>query len=428
MTIILWLFGLFFACLLIATPIAFSIGISSLIVTLFSEQLPPTFLISKVFAGIDSFPFMAIPFFILAGDLMNEGGLTERIVGLAEALVGHIKGGLAHVTVVSSMVFAGVSGSSVADCAAIGSLLIPSMKKNGYDADFAVSLTASAATIGPIIPPSIIFILYGSLAQVSVGQMFLGGFVPGVIMGLSLMGLSLFYASRRGFKAGGSFSLGRLGRAFLHSFWALLAPLIIVGGIVGGITTPTEAGVIAVVYAMVLGFFVFRTLTLRRLRAVFVSSAATTTIVMLILAFANVFGALLTRAQFQALALGFLQSLTSDRMGQLFVIMVFLFILGFFVDVTPILVMFSAPLAKIGTALGFDPIHFGVVICLTTLIGAVTPPVGSLLFVGCSIGKIPLSKVIFTVWPFAFTLLGVAVLLALFPPLVTFVPRLFFPQ
>jgi tripartite ATP-independent transporter DctM subunit len=423
----LLLFGLFLALLAIEMPVAFAIGVSSSAVVLLSERLPPTFIVSKIFAGMDSFPLMAIPFYILAGNLMSAGGLTVRIVEFANALVGHLRGGLAHVSVVSAAIFSGVSGSATADTAAIGSIMIPAMKQRGYHADFSVSLVAAACTMGPIIPPSILFIVYGSLAQVSIGQLFLAGFLPGALMAGMLMAFAYAIARRRGYqRAHARFSAARAWQTLAGAGWALLVPVIIIGGIVGGLFTPTEAGVIAVVYALVVSMAVQRTIRVADLPRLFVDSALMTSIVMLILGPATVFGSLLIRARFPEQVLTLLGGVTSDATLSVFVMLGFILALGFFVDVMVMIIMFAQAFALVAARLGYDPVHFGVVFTLAATIGGITPPVGSLLFVACTIGRIGLTEGSRAIWPFVLALVIVTAVLVLYPPLTTVVPRLFF--
>jgi C4-dicarboxylate transporter DctM subunit len=415
-------FGVFLA---LGMPIVFGIGAASLVALLVNGQIPFSILITKIFGGMDSFPLMAIPFFVLAGEIMNRSGITERIVEFSNDLVGYLRGGLAHVNIVANMILAGVSGSCVADCSATGTLLIPAMVKKGYPVEFSVCLTACASTMGPIIPPSILMILYGSMTGVSIGALFLGGVIPGVLIGLSLMILTVILCRRGGFGApmeGGS--LRHLKVSFRRAVWALLVPVIILGGILSGAFTATEAGIVAVVYSLIVGLFVLRTLKPNQLLGILVDSTVTAGMVMLIIGVASVFGYLLTRWHFQDIILSFLQSLSRQPGVIVAEIMVFLIVLGGFVDVTPMLIMFGPALAGIGAKLGYDPVHFGVVMVLTALIGAVTPPVATLLFVSCGIAKIPLSRIFWPVWIFVLPLVGVAFLIAHVPPLVTAIPRM----
>ena len=422
---------LFFTFMFMGIPIAFTIGASALGVIVTEGRLPVVIVISKIFAGMDSFPLMAIPFFVLTGTLANVSGLTERIIALANAVVGHrIRAGLAHVNIVASMIFGGISGSVVADSSALGSILIPGMTKAGFHKDYSVAVTATSSTIGALIPPSIVMVIYGFQAEQSIGRLFLGGAVPGFLVGLSLMVVAHVVAVRRGYRfvteSTGKSYLREIWEALRHGYLALVIPLIVIGGIVGGFVTPTEAGVVAAACVFLIGGVVYRTLNWRLIEDAFVEAAVTTTIVMLILGVSAIFANILTRAHFQTDTLHFLGMLATDRMIQLFIIMAFLFFLGFFVDVTPIIIMFGASLAALGNHLGFDSIHFGVVVVMTTLIGAVTPPVGVLLILNCGIAGIRLSESFKVLWPFVGALLFVCFLSAIFPEVVLFLPRLLF--
>jgi C4-dicarboxylate transporter DctM subunit len=425
------LFSIFAIFLILGVPVAFGIGLSSLAVIFFKGDVPISLVISKIFAGMDSFPLMAIPFFILTGELSNQSGMTQRIIQLADVLVGHrLRAGLAHVNIVASMIFAGVSGSVVADSAAMGSILIPAMVKSGYHKDYSVVVTATSSTIGALIPPSILMVLYGFLARVSIGKLFLGGAIPGLLVGVALMVVAHVIAVRRGYQirpaVTGEDGFKSIMTAIQKSFLALLIPFIIIGGIVGGVFTATEAGVIAVVYVLIIGFVIYRSLNWKKLEEAFINAAVTTTIVMLILGVTAIFGNLLARARFQSLLIDILTQISSDPQMQLLTIMGFLFVLGFFVDVTAVLIMFAPALAIVGAKLGFDPIHFGVVIVMITLIGATTPPVGTLLFLGCGIAGIPLSRVFKIIWPFVIALLAINLTIVFFPKIVLFLPNLLF--
>jgi C4-dicarboxylate transporter DctM subunit len=421
------LFAFFIGLLLVGMPVAFAIGVASTVVVFMMERLPPTFIASKIFAGLDSFPLMAIPFYILAGNLMTEGGLTQKIVDFANALVGHVRGGLAHVSIVSAAIFSGVSGSAAADTAAIGSIMIPSMKRNGYGADFSVSVVAAACTMGPIIPPSILFIVYGSLVQISIGQLFLAGFLPGIFMAVMLMVFAAIIVRRRGYAAThAAFDLRRMFVTLARAGWALLVPVIIIGGIVGGWFTPTEAGVIAVVYALAISILVLRTVRVTDLPRIFIDSAIMTCIVMLILGPATVFGALLIRDHFPDRILALLEALTSDPTLSVFLMAAFIVAVGFVIDVMVIIIMLAYPFAQVAAHFGYDPIHFGLVFVLAATIGGITPPVGSLLFVACSIGRVGLTEGSRAIWPFVVALVLVTAVLIAFPSISTIVPQLFF--
>lgn len=428
------LFAIFFVLILIGMPIAFAIGLSALAIILYDPLLIPYIVPSKFFSSIDSFTLMAIPFFIFAGELCTESGLTRRIIHFADVLVGrHFRVGLAYVNVLSSMIFAGVSGSITADSAAIGSLMIPSMRRSGYDANYAVSITATAGTIGALIPPSILMVVYGSLTGLSVGRLFLGGIVPGVLFGVGLMTVAYVMGRARGY----DFRTARaedadkpywreLWEAFLQSAVALVIPLIIVGGIVGGIATPTEAGVLADACALLAGVVLYRTMGWREVYNAAYRTALLTAIVMAIIGFSALFADILTRNDFQSWLLDSLSVISDSRYVYFLLILLMLFVLGFVLDVTAMLIMFGAPIAAIGTTLGFDPIHFGVIVVMVSLIGACTPPVGTLLMIGCSIAGVPLRSVVGTVIWYVLAMMVISVLLMFFPSLITAIPNAVF--
>ncbi len=421
------LFAAFVGFMALGIPIAFSIGLACVLAILLDPSLSFRVVITKTFAGMDSFPLMAIPFFIVAGEVMSKSGMTTHIVGFAQSLVGHIRGGLAHVNILANMLMAGVSGSCAADCAATGTILIPAMVKQGYKEDFSVCVTAFASTMGPMIPPSIFMILYGSIANVSIGALFLGGLVPGLLIGFFLMGLVAILTRGQSYAVSrGAFRWRAVGGAAREAVWALVMPVIVVGGILFGWMTPTEASIVAVVYSLFVGMVVLRTVDWPVLRQVVVNAAVTSASVLLLVAVAAVFGYLLTRWRFDQLLLGLLQRTTSEPSLVVAEIIVALFLLGGIMDEIATTIMFVPSLAVIGAQLGYDPVHFGVVMVLAILIGAVVPPVATLLFIGCSIARIPLSRILRLTWVFLVPLVLVTFLTAYVPPLVTFLPRLFF--
>jgi tripartite ATP-independent transporter DctM subunit len=423
---ILTLFIAFVILLLIGVPVAFSTGIAALIVVLLDPALSARLLVTKTFGGMDSFPLMAIPFFILAGEIMAHSGLTQRIVNLAMALVGHIRGGLAHVTVMANALMSGVSGSASADCAATGSILIPSMIKQGYKPAFAALITAFSAMMGPIIPPSIFMIIYGSMAGVSIGKLFIGGVIPGLLIGISLMLLVAILVRRSSFAVPTTtFSFQKIVGTSISAAWALVMPVVIVGGILGGIMTPTEAGIVAVVYSLFVGFFVYRTLTLKQLRELTMSAALSSANIMMVVGFVSVFGTILALGRFETAVMNVLFGITDQPWLLVAILVVALAIIGSLMDEISTAVLFVPTLAKIGVALHYDPVHFGVVMVLAIMLGAVVPPVATLLFIGCTLAKIPLSAIMKLVWVFLIPLLFVNLLIAYVPALVTFLPSLF---
>ena len=418
------LFLTFVVLLLLNMPIAFALGIAAATALLADDTLPINSIVTRAFVGVDSFTLLAIPFFIIAGELMNAGGITERIVAFARSLVGHIRGGLAHVSIVSSMFFSGISGSATADASAIGSMIIPAMKKNGFDADYAVAVNASSSAIGPIIPPSIMMVIYGSIANVSIAQLFLAGFVPGVVVGIGLMGVAYYIARKRNYPAPARSELPPVIASFRDAAWALFMPVIILGGIFSGVFTATEAGVVAVAYAALVGTFVYKTLTFQIVGTLLVNAAVTTAAAMFLIAMATSFAWLLAWAGFGAAVLSVLGGISDNPTIALLLILVFILILGLFIEGIPILIIFTPVLLPVILGLGIDPVFFGVILIMAVVIGSVTPPVGILTYISCSIAGITISQAIRGLLPFCAVLIAVLMLCAVFPPIVMIVPTL----
>lgn len=419
------LFLTFFVLLLINMPIAFALGIAAAVTLLVDPTLPINSIVTRAFVGVDSFTLLAIPFFIIAGELMNACGITERIVAFARSLVGFIRGGLAHVSIVSSMFFAGISGSATADASALGSMIIPAMKKNGFDADYAVAVNASSSAIGPIIPPSIMMVIYGSIANVSIASLFLAGFVPGLAMGLGLMAVAYYIAKKRNYPAPPRSELPPVLGSFKEAALALLMPIIILGGIFSGVFTATEAGVVAVAYAAIVGTFVYKTLTFKLVYELLVNAAVTTAAAMFLIAMATSFAWLLAWAGFGAAVLEVLGGISTNPTIALLLIVLFILILGLFIEGIPILIIFTPVLLPVIQGLGIDPVFFGVIMVMSVVIGSVTPPVGILTFISCSIGGITISQAMRGLVPFCAVLIAILLLCAVFPAVVMTVPNLF---
>jgi C4-dicarboxylate transporter DctM subunit len=383
--------------------------------------------IIKIFGGIDSFSLMAIPFFILAGNIMMESKITDRIVAFSDALVGRFKGGLGHVNILSSMFFAGIQGSGVADASAIGMVMIPPMVKQGYDKDYAVAVTASSSAIGPIIPPSIAMILFAYYTELSVGRLFLGGLIPGVLIGVGLMIVNalMFRWRQYQFKSP-DHTLKEILITGFRSIGALVMPLIIILGITSGVFTPTESGIAATVYGLFYGLLISRQLKFNRLLKVIIDSANTTAVVMIILAMAGIFSNILTRLHFQEILIQHVIMAIPNRYLATLTIMGLLIILGLFIDPAVLIVMFASTVYAAGNVLGFDPIHYGVLMVITMLMGAVTPPVGSMLFISCSIAKIQLEESIRILIPFILVMFLVALAVLFVPGLALWVTNLVF--
>lgn len=416
------LFVTFFALLLVNTPIAFALGIASAVTLALDSTLPLNGLITRAFVGVDSFTLLAIPFFIIAGELMNACGITERIVAFSRSLVGHIRGGLAHVTIVSNMFFSGISGSATADASALGSMMIPAMKKNGFDADYAVAVNASASAMGPIIPPSILLVIYGSIANVSIAQLFLGGFVPGLMVAIGLMTMAYLIAKKRNYPAPPRSQLPPVLPAFKDALWALAMPVIILGGIFSGVFTATEAGVVAVAYATLVGTFVYRTLTFALVSKLLIDAAVTTAAAMFLIAMATSFAWILAWHGFGESVLTVLEGVSSDPTTAVVLILAFILLLGLFIEGIPILIIFTPVLLPVIQGLGVDPVYFGVVLVMAVVIGSVTPPVGILTYICCSIAGLTISQAFRGLIPFCAVLIAVLIAVAIFPGLIMTVP------
>lgn len=427
MTLNLMIFGFLVLCSL-GMPVAYAIGFTSLVLLLLDGSIPLVLAPQRMFVMVNSFALMAVPFFLLAGEFMNTGGITKRLVNFADALVGHIRGGLAHVCVVSNMFMAGVSGSSAADTAAIGGILIPAMIQKGYDRNFSVAICCSAGCLGPIIPPSIVMIIYGSLTGVSIGAMFLGGVVPGVLLGGGLMVVSYIFGLSGRYVAlpRNPASWTEVRQAFREAGLALLLPVVILGGILSGMFTPTEAGAVAAVLSLVLGVFVYKEISPREVFRVVLRAASTTAVVILLGATAAIFGWILAKDRFGDHALAAMQSITTSPTGILLLILLLFLIAGCFIDVFASTILLVPIMHPVAVQLGFDPIFFGVVSTILIVIGGLTPPMAPLLYIASAIAESPsldaLPMVIFLIVP----MLVVVGVLICFPSLVTFLPYLVF--
>jgi C4-dicarboxylate transporter DctM subunit len=420
------LLAVFALTLVLGIPIAFCLGLSSLAAALYQGHYPITLIAQKMFQGMDLFALMAIPLFILAGDLMNLGGVTDCLIRFANLLVGHIRGGLAHTLVVAEMFLSGVSGSAVADASALGKVLIPSMVKEGYDKEFATALLATAATAGPIIPPSITMVVYGVTMGVSIGGLFLAGMLPGVIMCLAMMGMSYYYARKRNYPRN-----PRRASAveILKGFWAtipaLILPLVILGGIMTGVFTATEAAAIAVLCAFLLGFFLFKTLTLKDLPQILLSCAVTTSIIMVIIGTANIMLWFLATQQIPIKVSQFFMSVSTNPYVLMLMVNIILLIVGCFMETGAAIILFAPILAPILIASGFHPLHVGFVFVFNLVIGMITPPLGICLFVGCTIAGVPIEALSRAIWPFIILLIAVLLLFSYFPAVSMIVPQIF---
>ncbi len=418
-----WLIPLLFVLFLAGIPITFALGVAALLGLVLSG-VPLLVVVQKLWTAVDTFPLVAVPLFILAGDIMSIGGITRRLVDFAQALVGHMTSGLAMVAVVGCMFFAAVSGSAIADAAAIGGILIPAMIANRYSPAFTASLVASAGTIGPIIPPSIPMVLYGVMTNTSIAKLFAGGAIPGVIMGLGLMAYSYQVGRRRGYQGRPTrATLGEIGRGFANALAAMAMPLIIIGGIISGVFTPTESGVIAVVYALVLGLLVYRELHWKDLPAIFCQSGLMTGKILFILGTASVFSWLLTVEGIPQQAATAISDLHLGRVGMLLVINVLLLFVGTFIDTISALVIFTPLLLPLAASVGVDPIHFGIIVSVNLTIGMITPPVGVCLFVTSGIARVSIRQMMRDLTPMIAVLVVVLLLITYWTGMVMWLPN-----
>lgn len=408
----------------IGMPVAFAMVLSALAAFLSLGNVPLMVLPQRIVTGADSFPLMAIPLFLLAGNLMIVGGLTEKLSKLATALVGHLRGGLAQVNVVNSMVMGGMTGSAIADAVSDCKILVPVMIKSGYSARFAAALSGATAVIAPIIPPSIPFIIYGSIAGVSIGQLFLGGAIPGVLMGLYLMVAVYVIARRRNFPRGPRPSARELLHAVRTSGPPLMLPVIILGGILAGVFTPTEAGAVAVLYALALTLLGYRSLRLPELPKILLETGMQTGVVMLVIAAAAPFTWLLAREQVGESVVQMLGLIGDNKILFLLLLNVILLVLGMFLDATAILIIVVPVLVPAFAALGLDPVHMGVMVVMNLMIGMVTPPFGLVMYVVCNLLKVSITDFTRELWPFLVALVAILLTITYVPELVLFLPKL----
>ena len=409
--------------LAIGIPVAVTLGLASMCYLLTSD-IPLVVMPQKMYAGMDVFVLLSIPGFILAGNLMNHGGITERIIRFANAIVGWMRGGLGLSNIVGSMLFGGISGTAVADAASIGGVMIPGMKKAGYPADFSAAVTAASSTVGPMIPPSVPMIIVGSLSGISVGKMFLAGVIPGVLMGLAMMVTCYIISVRKNFPRQSWQGLRELWRAFLSAFWALAMTAIIIGGLLTGIMTPTETAVVASVYAFFVGTFVYRELPLPKLPGIIIDSAISSAAILGLVGFANVFGWILVSERIpQAISTAVL-SITDNKYAIILLINLLLLFVGMFMETIAALIVLFVPLLALATSVGIEPLHFATFAVLNLMIGLTTPPVGVCLFVCANIARIPLMPIVKAIIPFLLTNIAVLVLVSFVPKVATWLPNL----
>ncbi|MBO8173343.1 MAG: TRAP transporter large permease [Bacillaceae bacterium] len=412
------LFGSFAVFLFLSVPIGIAIGLATLTTILLTGSIPLEFLMKELTTSLDSFPLLAVPFFILAGEIMGQGGISRRLFAVADSLVGNKTGGFAIATIITCMFFAAISGSGPATVAAIGGIMIPAMVQQGYDKRFATAVVAAAGSIGVIIPPSIPMVIYGVSGSVSIGDMFIAGILPGIIVGIGLMVYAYLHSKKKGYSGSNEkTSLTRIIKAIWEAKWALLIPVIILGGIYGGIFTPTEAAVIAVVYGLFAGMILYRELKWSELPKIFADSALTTATILIIVGTATAFGRLLTIEQIpNKIATGML-SFSSNEFVIILLITILLLIVGCFMDTLAAIIILTPILLPIAVQIGLDPIHFGIIMVVNLAIGFITPPLGVNLFVGSGISGLSIEALSKAVVPFF-----VAMVISLF--VIIIIPQL----
>lgn len=426
MTVFLFIFGIMLVLILLGVPVAVSIGLSALLSSaLFSVDIALSTAAAKCFYALDSYSLMAIPFFILAGELMNTAEITRKVLDIADALVGHLKGGLTYVNCLAAMMMASISGSGTACAAALGVSLVPDMEKRGYSREYAVALTSCANVVGPIIPPSTLFILFSYYTGASISRLFLGGVVPGILTGLALMLVGSLICRKKGYcQEAQKFSPQKLLETIRTGWIAALVPVFLFLSIMLGWCTATEAGAIVSLISLVLGVLMRSIRSWRDVAGALKRTALSTCTIFTLQAVSGIFSNVLVRARFTDIVSDFLGSVTDSHMVALFLICAFIFVLGMVLDVIPMITMFSLTFATAVLSMGGNLTHIGVIFTLICMVGAVTPPVGGVLFVTTTIGKISMTKIIPMLFPMLVTLLVIVVLLVVFPPLVTFLPNL----
>lgn len=415
------LFLSFVVLLFIGMPVAFSLGISSFIY-LYLAGIPFIVIPQKMYSGMDVFSLLCIPGFILAGNLMNNGGISQRIIKFCNGMVGHIRGGLAQANIVASMIFAGISGTAIADTASLGAILIPAMEKEGYDVDFSCAVTAASSCIGPIIPPSMPMIIAGTLTGLSVGRLFIAGAIPGILLGMSLMVMAWYLSKKRNYPKGKKTTWKELAVEFYGAFWALLMTVIILYGILGGYFSPTEAAMVACLYAFIVGILIYRDLKIRDVPRILLETAATTSAILILVGFANLFAWILASEQIPQMIAKWMLSLTENKYLIILFINVLLLFVGMFMETIAALLTLFPTLLAVAVKVGIDPIHFAMIAVLNLIIGLTTPPVGVCLFVSSSIGKVSVSRVAKANIPFLAVSLIVLLMVSYIPALSTWLP------
>lgn len=417
------IFIAFFGLILVGVPIAIALGLSSMITMMIHSHVPVMVLVQKAYSGLDTFTLMAIPFFILAGNVMSQGGVSTRLVALAGVFFGRYTGGLAQVSTAACTFFGAISGSAPATTAAIGSVMVPPMKKKGYSTEFAAACVAASGVIGLLIPPSINMVLYGVITGASIGKMFLGGIIPGLIMSGALMFVNYIVAKKHGFVGEDAPSGPEAWKAVRESFFAMLMPVIILGGIYAGVFTPTEAAVVAAAYGLAVGMFIYKELTMAKLAMVLMTTAKSSAIIMILVSLAHCFSYLLASEQIPQAITQMMLSISENPNMLLIMICISLLIVGTFLDNAVAVVLMTPILFPVIESVGIDPVFFGVLLVLTLAIGQITPPVGLCLFVACNLAGISIEKLSVSCLPYIGIMLVVMLVILFFPDLVLFIPN-----
>jgi tripartite ATP-independent transporter DctM subunit len=422
------MFGAFGALVVLRVPVAFALGLACLPIFVLDERLRPILILGEMTKAYNAFILLAVPFFVLAATLMNSAGITERLVDLTRCLVGQFRGGLAYINVVVSMIFAGISGSSTADAAGEGSLIIPAMRKQGYDASFTVAITACSSVIGVIIPPSILMVVWGGVMNTSIGALFLAGFLPGILVGLSQMAATFVYARVRGYPMYARATVREFFVAFGRAFFAILTPVIVIGGVVGGFVTPTEASVLAVLYSLAIGVFVYRSLDLAGIRKTLYETARLASISLFCIGTASAFGWLLAYYQIPRTIVATLAKYGVGVTSVGLIEAALFLVIGCFIDAVPSIIIVGPLLAPLAQSVGMHPVHFAIIGVVSLAFGLVTPPYGLCLLIDCHIAGIKVSDAIRDVAIILMPMLVALLLVILFPNAILFLPRLLMPK
>lgn len=417
------LFATFFILLLLKVPVSFSLFFSSVAAVLYGGY-PTTVVIQRAITSVDSFTLLAVPFFMVAGAFMAGGSISNKLMAFAGSSVGWIKGGLAQINVVTSMIFAGITGSAVADTSSEGSIIIPIMKKEGYSSEFSAAITASSSVIGVIIPPSVPFVIYGVCSGVSIGKLFLGGIIPGLLIGLSQMGISYYYAKKYNYGVDRKFSFKEILKSLKEGWFALIMPLIIIGGVLTGVVTATEAAVVSILYALFIGVFIYKDLEIKKIPSMLLDASKTAGVVMFMIAGSSLYGWIIASEQLpKKIAEAISQATNSATIVMLFIVAAYL-LAGMFLDVGAAIILITPILLPVATQFGIDPLVFGIVTVMTLAVGLITPPVGACLFIASSIADIPMLETAKKCVPFILGIVLIIVMIIFFPQIALFIPNL----